>query len=144
MSSAPDSNVWRAVQNIDLSAYKSTPFYLAFTYECGTNGAYELTYDDIKVQEATSIKTVKGANMGIQVLGEATTNQINLNIDMKATENIELQLFDLLGRKVAAQKANLQSGANRVSFTNLNLNAGMYVIRVIGANGFGTVKAVVK
>lgn len=144
MSSAPDSNVWRAIQNIDLSAHKATPFYLAFTYECGTTGAYELTYDDIKVQEATGIKTVKGANMGIQVLGEATTNQINLNIDMKATENIELQLFDLLGRKVATQKANLQSGANRVSFTNLNLNAGMYVIRVIGANGFGTVKAVVK
>lgn len=145
MASAPDSNVWKAVQNIDLTAYKTTPFYLAFTYECTVaGGAYELTYDDIKVDEPTSIKTVKGANMGIQVLGEATTNQINLNIDMKANDNIELQLFDLLGRKVATQKATLQGGANRVSFTNLNLNAGMYVIRVIGTNGFGTVKAVVK
>lgn len=145
MASAPDSNVWKAVQNIDLTTYKGTPFYLAFTYECTTaSGAYELTYDDIKVEEATGIKTVKGANMGIQVLGEATTNQINLNIDMKANDNIELQLFDLLGRKVAAQKATVQGGANRVSFTNLNLNAGMYVIRVIGTNGFGTVKAVVK
>lgn len=145
LANAPSGNdTWSQVTGIDLTAYKGTPFYLAFTYECGTTGTYELTYDDIKVAEPTSIKTVKGANMGIQVLGEATTNQINLNIDMKANDNIELQLFDLLGRKVATQKAMVQGGANRVSFTSLNLNAGMYVIRVIGTNGFGTVKAVVK
>ncbi|RYD98076.1 MAG: T9SS type A sorting domain-containing protein [Sphingobacteriales bacterium] len=145
LNNAPaGENTWSQVTGIDLTAYKNTPFYLAFTYECGTTGTYELTYDDIKVENATGIKTVKGANLGIQVLGEATTNQINLNVEVKAGENIELQLFDLLGRKVATQKANVQAGANRLSFTGLNLNAGMYVIRVISANGFGTVKAVVK
>jgi len=145
LNNAPTGeNTWSQVTGIDLTAYKGTPFYLAFTYECGTTGTYELTYDDIKVENATGIKTVNGATLGIQVLGEATTNQINLNVDAKANDNIELQLFDLLGRKVATQKANIQSGANRLSFTGLNLNAGMYVIRVISANGFGTVKAVVK
>lgn len=145
LNNAPTGeNTWSQVTGINLTAYKGTPFYLAFTYECGTTGTYELTYDDIKVENPTGIKTVNGATLGVQVLGEATTNQINLNVEAKANDNIELQLFDLLGRKVATQKANIQSGANRLSFTGLNLNAGMYVIRVISANGFGTVKAVVK
>ncbi|GEM_PF-467132 len=145
LNNAPTGdNTWSQVTGINLTAYKATPFYLAFTYECGTTGTYELTYDDIKVENPTGIKTINGATLGVQVLGEATTNQINLNVEAKANDNIELQLFDLLGRKVATQKANIQSGANRLSFTGLNLNAGMYVIRVISANGFGTVKAVVK
>ncbi|MBL7706256.1 MAG: T9SS type A sorting domain-containing protein [Taibaiella sp.] len=144
LATAPAEDTWTQISNVNLTAYKSTPFYLAFTYECGTTGTYELAYDDIKVENATSIKTVNGATVGIQVLGEPTTNQINLNVEVKANENIELQLFDLLGRKVATQKATVQAGANRLSFTSLNLNAGMYVIRVISENGFGTVKAVVK
>lgn len=144
LATDPGQDVWSQISGVSLNAYKATPFYLAFTYECGTNGTYELTYDDIKVENTTSIKTVKGTNMDIQVLGEATSNQINLNVEVKANQNIELQLFDLLGRKVATQKANVQAGANRLSFTSLNLNAGMYVIRVISENGFGTVKAVVK
>jgi len=145
LATDPGQDVWSQISGVSLNAYKATPFYLAFTYECGTNGTYELTYDDIKVDNGgTSIKTVKGTNMDIQVLGEATSNQINLNVEVKANQNIELQLFDLLGRKVATQKATIQAGANRLSFTSLNLNAGMYVIRVISENGFGTVKAVVK
>lgn len=144
LATLPTENTWTQISNINLTSYKSTPFYLAFTYECGTTGTYELAYDDIKVENGTSIKTVNGATVGIQVLGEPTTNQINLNVEVKANENIELQLFDLLGRKVATQKATVQAGANRLSFTSLNLNAGMYVIRVISENGFGTVKAVVK
>lgn len=145
LATDPGLDVWSQISGVSLNAYKATPFYLAFTYECGTNGTYELTYDDIKVDNGgTSIKTVKGTNMDIQVLGEATSSQINLNVEVKANQDIELQLFDLLGRKVATQKANVQAGANRLSFTSLNLNAGMYVIRVISENGFGTVKAVVK
>lgn len=144
LATVPTENTWTQISNVSLTTYKSTPFYLAFTYECGTTGTYELAYDDIKVENPTGIKTINGATLGVQVLGDATTNQINLNVEAKANDNIELQLFDLLGRKVATQKAAIQSGANRLSFTGLNLNAGMYVIRVISANGFGTVKAVVK
>ncbi len=138
------NNVWSQVRNINLTAHKATPFYLAFTYECGTDGAYELTYDDIKVENATSIKPVSGATVGIHVIGEATTNQINLNIEMNSNDQVVLELFDLLGRKVSSQNAKLNAGNNRISMSNLNLSTGMYVVRVIGTNGFGTVKAVVK
>src|SRR5690606_27951495 len=119
------------------------PFYLAFTYECGTDGAYELTYDDIKVENAVSINNTKRGNVGIQVLGEARNNQINLNIDAIANDNVAVQLFDMLGRNVATKKVNVAVGANKVNLTNLNLGAGIYVIRVIGQNGFGSVQTVV-
>lgn len=137
-------NVWAQVSGINLNAYKSTPFYMAFTYQCGTDGAYELTYDDILIANATGIKNVNKGNIGIQVLGEATAQQINLNIDAKVSATYDVQLFDLLGRKLASQTVNVVSGANRVNLSNLNLNTGMYIVRVIGDNGFGTVKAVVK
>jgi len=145
MASAPDSNVWSQVKDINLTAYKNTPFYLAFTYECGTNGAYELTYDDIKVEnKTTGINTVKGASVDLQVLGMPTYNTIELNIDMKNSDKLEIGVFDMMGRRVAVRNHNAQAGSNRVSLTDLNLSTGMYVIQVMGQKGFGTVKAVVR
>lgn len=145
LASAPDSNVWSQVKDINLTAYKNTPFYLAFTYDCGTTGAYELTYDDIKVEnKTTSINTVKGASVDLQVLGMPSYNSIDLNIDMKNSDKLEISVFDMMGRKVAVRNYNAQAGSNRVSLTDLNLSAGMYVIQVMGQKGFGTVKAVVR
>lgn len=143
-TNVPDTS-WSLVSNISLNAHKATPFFLAFVYESPATGStWEWTLDDIKVANATSIRPVSGATVGIQVLGEATTNHIDLNIDMNSSDQVELELSDLVGRKVASQKAKLNNGPNRISMSNLNLGAGMYVIRVIGTNGFGTVKAVVK
>lgn len=145
LASAPDSNVWSQVKDINLTAYKNTPFYLAFTYECGTTGAYELTYDDIKVEnKTTGINTVKGASVDLQVLGMPTYNTIELNIDMKNSDKLEISVFDMMGRRVAVRNHNAQAGSNRVSLTDLNLSTGMYVIQVMGQKGFGTVKAVVR
>lgn len=144
LANDPDSNIYKQVKDINLTAHKATPFYLAFTYECATDGAYELTYDDIRVDNAVGINNIKRGNVGIQVLGEATNSQINLNIDAIANDNVAVQLFDMLGRAVATKNVTVVSGANKVNLTNLDLGAGIYVIRVIGQNGFGSVKTVVK
>ncbi|MNE72668.1 hypothetical protein D3C80_1686280 [compost metagenome] len=82
--------------------------------------------------------------MDLQVLGMPTYNTIELNIDMKNSDKLEISVFDMMGRRVAVRNHNAQAGSNRVSLTDLNLSTGMYVIQVMGQKGFGTVKAVVR
>ncbi|RQO30897.1 hypothetical protein DBR32_09300 [Taibaiella sp. KBW10] len=144
LGSVPDTT-WKQIKDISLTAYKNTAFYLAFSYECGTAGAYELTYDDIQVQNSTTgINTVKGASVNLQVLGMPTRNTINMNVELKSNDNLEINVYDLIGRKVATQNYAAKAGNNTVVLNNLNLSSGMYVIQVTGAKGFGTVKAVVR
>ncbi|HLU17086.1 MAG TPA: choice-of-anchor J domain-containing protein [Edaphocola sp.] len=137
-------NVWSSINNINLTPYKNTPFYLAFTYECGDDGAYELTYDDIIIENFTSIKPVHAATIGVNVIGEPSHNNIDLNIFMNAAESVTVQVFDMMGRQIASQNAHLAAGANQVSINGVGFNSGVYVIRVVAGNGFGTAKAVVK
>lgn len=144
LTTLPDT-AWNKVENISLNSYKNTPFYLAFVYQCDSTSAWEWTLDDIMVTDKnTSIKNVDGNIAGIQVLGQASHHQINLNIDAKLNGQYELQLFDLLGRNIATQKIELQTGSNRINFNNLNLNSGMHIIRLMGKDGMATVKAVVR
>lgn len=143
-STDPDTT-WSVVNNIDLNAHKGTPFYLAFIYESAATGsAWEWSLDDIRLADVTRIRPVGDAAIGIRVLGEATGSRIDLSIDMKGNGQVELELFDLPGRKVAGRRVDLVNGPNRISISELNLVAGLYIIRVTGADGYGAVKAVVK
>lgn len=138
--------VWNKVNGILLNSYKNTPFYMAFVYQCDTVAAWEWTLDDINVTDSitTGIKNITGNIANMQVLGQAQSNQINLNIEAVNNGQYELQIFDLLGRNINNQSVNLQSGNNRISLSNLNLSSGMHIIRLKGNDGIATVKAVVK
>lgn len=137
---------WEQVTGIDLTAYKSGNFYLAFTYECGVDSAYELTYDDIKVAEkiTNGIFSASRGQINIQVLGDATPAAINLGISLEKAANLEAQIFDLTGRKVYSQSLKTSNGKGVYTLNNTNLTPGMYVIRITNGAESGTIKALVR
>ena len=136
---------WEQITGIDLSAYKATPFYLAFTYTCGTTGAYELTYDDIKVANKTvGIFSPSRGQLALQVLGDATAAAINLGISLEKAADLSVQIFDLAGRRVHHENVKANSGKGVYTIANTGLQAGMYVIRISNGAEFGTIKAVVR
>ena len=52
----PNNNTWTLTDNIDLSAYKGTPFYIAFKYVSGASlGAARWTLDDIAIKDQTTL-----------------------------------------------------------------------------------------
>lgn len=136
---------WEQVSGIDLTTYKATPFYLAFTYSCGTNGAYELTYDDIKVTNAVvGIFSPERSRLELQVLGEATPNAINLAVSLRKAGELDVQIFDLTGRRVHQETVKANNGKGVYTIAPTSLNAGMYVIRVSNGAEYGAVKAMVR
>ena len=145
MGNTPALDTWEQISGIDLTPYKATPFYLAFTYTCGTTGAYELTYDDIVVANKTlGIFSPNRGKLALQVLGDATASAINLGITLDKAGELGVQIFDLTGRRVHHENIKVNSGKSVYTITNTNLQSGMYVIRVSNGADYGTIKAVVK
>lgn len=141
-------NTWAQINDIDLTPYKSTPFHIAFTYACDTNGAYELTYDDVKVTEApvtppNSIYNISKGSIGIKVIGQATTRQINLIIATKQADKLQIEITDMTGKKLYTSSIQASAGEHIYNIQDFNLNAGLYVIKINNSMDFGVVKCVI-
>jgi len=140
------STEWSKVSDISLTSIKGTPFYLAFTYTCGTDSAYELTYDDVLVEEDGPIG-IFGPSRGqlqLKVLGDATAAAINLGISLEKPEHLTVQLYDITGRRVYSEAIKALSGQGVYTLSNTGLKAGMYVIRVSNGKDSGVIKVMVK
>lgn len=145
MAQKPEgTNVWSQVSGISLSNIKSTPFYLAFTYACGTDSAYELTYDDIVVDFVNSAFKPLNNQIDVKVLGAASSNLINLGINFKKNTQATIAIYDMAGRRVYNTQLSVTEGNYNYAITNANLNAGMYVIRVTDGTLSGVVKAMIQ
>jgi len=144
MSYAPAEDIWTQVNGIDLTDFKGTPFHLAFTYACDTSGAYELSYDDIKVEDnPLGIITPSSRHIGLKVLGEAASGTIHLGIDLTEAGNLNIQMYDMTGRIVCKQNTRGKPGNQRVTLNNINVPEGIYFIKVWVNGDSGTVKVCV-
>ena len=141
------STEWKLFSNISLNAYKTTPFYLAFKYVSlsTSTGAQEWSLDDVKIKGGgTGITDHKTDELGLMVLGNATTNQILLGLNLKKSNQIEISVYDATGRKVYNAKSAMKNGHNQYAIENMSLNAGLYIIRVSDGEYYNTVKAMVQ
>jgi hypothetical protein len=145
--SSEASATWKLITNVSLNAYKTTPFYLAFKYVSSSTstGAQEWSLDDVKIKAGTTgIAEQKAGELGLAVLGNATSNQILLGLTLKNTSKINVSVYDITGRKVYDAKASMQVGFNQYRIENISLNAGLYVIRVHDGEHYDVVKTMVQ
>lgn len=136
---------WTPIADIDLAPYKDTPFFLAFTYSCGVNGAYELIYDDIKVMdEALAIPAVQHSRLYLQVVGAATTGCINLAVTYYKDASFSLTIFDLSGKNLYKSQLDIKVGKAIYPIKTTGLMPGIYLIRINNGESYSAVRAVVK
>lgn len=136
---------WTPIADIDLAPYKNAPFFLAFTYSCGINGAYELIYDDIKVtDEALSVQALQHDPLYLQIMGDATTNCINLAVTYARDANFSLNIFDLTGKNRYKGQLNIKAGKGMYPIKNTGIMPGVYIIRINDAENYGVVKAFIR
>jgi hypothetical protein len=146
MSYRPDADIWSQVTGIDLTDFKSTPFFLAFTYACDTGGAYELSYDDIKVTDnPLNIVSPQKENIDFKVLGEATSEGIILDFNLFSNAGLNIRMYDMTGRIVfCRQNAKGKAGHQQILMENSNIHTGLYIIKVQTNDSFGAIKVMVK
>jgi len=143
------STDWTVFSNISLSAYQSTPFYLAFKYisAAASGGAQEWSIDDVKISGGSApsgISERKLNGMGLSVLGNATSDQIVLGITLKESTTLNITAYDITGRKVYEASQHMQEGVNQYKIQDLHLTKGLYVIHVNDATHSGVIKASVQ
>ncbi|MFT4062603.1 MAG: choice-of-anchor J domain-containing protein [Edaphocola sp.] len=145
IASAPDSNVWTSLY-ADLTQYKATPFYLAFTYvSSSSESTYELTYDDIAIADYDlGILQTRNNALGLKVLGDASNNDIVLSLEGQKAENMDVGIFDMTGRKVYAHTFAVKKGNNVLHIGSNTFNKGMYLIRINNGTQQGMVKAMIQ
>lgn len=61
-------------------------------------------------------------------------SDVQVTFEMNSQDaDVQVQLFDLMGRQVVSQKMNVEEGVNTFSFSTSNLVKGVYIVRVVSA-----------
>lgn len=93
-------NNWHLVEGIDLTEFKHQSFYLAFTYSCGTEGSYRLFYDDIRIQDPTSLVSKEKLEQGQQVSVSTFNRQLQIHFKERQQQIVAYRIHNLLGQKL--------------------------------------------
>ncbi|MCK9330265.1 MAG: C10 family peptidase [Candidatus Cloacimonetes bacterium] len=134
---------WRPV-NIDLSIYSGNDIILQFI----TNGfSYvDVSIDNIKIYDTSYVSTNDTVITPITNTSvypnpfyinqsERNNSNINISFEMKQSEKVSIDVFDIRGRKVAKiSDTNLSKGQHNLSWNMSNIKhttaSGIYFIRV--------------
>jgi choice-of-anchor B domain-containing protein len=95
------------------------------------NGLFILGAVDFRVSINTE---VLDGSILLDIFPQPTTAELHVRIQLdKATWNVQLQLFDLMGRNMYNAAHDLTSGQNDITIDNLHaLPAGAYLLKVQG------------
>jgi Secretion system C-terminal sorting domain len=80
----------------------------------------------------------------MKVVPNPVAEALRLQINTIKNGNYTIQVTDLAGKVVATQSATLTDGDNNVSLDVANLAAGMYAVRLLGANSVEATTMMVK
>ncbi|RYD89282.1 MAG: hypothetical protein EOP50_17760 [Sphingobacteriales bacterium] len=144
MTEEPNES-WMPISDIDLSPYKQAPFFLAFTYSCGENGAYELSYDDIEVaEEQLHIQNPNATAFSLKAIGDNRDGQIRLSISSNAYRKLNLRLIDLSGKLCYEGKCTIQPGQDEYLISAGSLAPGQYFLQAYDSQNAGIIKVLLR
>jgi trimeric autotransporter adhesin len=134
--------VWTAFKNINMNAYKATPFNVAFKY-VGTlaNPSDEWTVDDVSISQwPSSASTIQLANNDFYVVGKANEHSLEINVTSSKATSYQYAVLDMTGKVIATNNFNVLEGKNNKTITLPNMASGMYVLQIWNAEAKGVTK----
>ncbi|SHJ21630.1 Por secretion system C-terminal sorting domain-containing protein, partial [Mesonia phycicola] len=92
-------------------------------------------------EETLSSGSIDATNIAVYP-NPLTGNELSIQLSSAITGEVSIQLFDILGKNVftATQDANTST----ITLENLNLNSGVYLLKLSTENGQSYVKKIVK
>lgn len=139
--------------NINSAANTNQPFYIAFKYtsisDTDTAVNWEWALDRISVNytdtdtSTTSTNKLSADNIFADVLGNATTENIDLRLSVRKDMEVAIRMYDINGRLVYNTVSAAKAGTQRIQLKNTTSNAGMYIIRLTTADGEKSIKTLV-
>jgi len=124
----PSFNHYRRIY-ASLDAYKNDEVIVKLSMTPGTSGN-AMWIDEINlVSDAASIEEV--AAQSFEVYPNPFQNQTNIAFELETGKNIEVKVYDALGRVVSTIAAKeYAAGAHTVNIETANLENGFYVLKI--------------
>jgi hypothetical protein len=138
---AADTGSWKTYTKGFVSP--AQPFFIAFKYVSTTADGYDMRLDSVLVNTSGGIVNTAKNNLDVIVVGDATSNNINLMFNLAHAGAYNLSIYDITGREVYNNRINGQSGKQYLSVSGLNLTNGMYIIKMGNEYSYGVTKAIV-
>lgn len=142
-----DSLGW-VTHQVDLSPYAglgTPPFYIAFRYVSSNSSGSKWHLDNINVTSITTL-SVSGALKEKSLPGiiSSTSSQIVFSYSTETAGICPLTIYDMVGRKVYTGTLNIQAGTTNYTLSDLNLHAGMYIMKLENKNNYSATKVMVE
>lgn len=94
---------------------------------------------------ATAVGTIAGQkNLPLFIAGPAHTNGFTLGYEVKKADKYQVTVFDIAGRKVFSREIMAQPGSHQLTISDVQLNAGMYIVKMSNNDSYGTVKVTIE
>jgi len=144
-----DSNNVSNLRNfqVNLTPFISAHTYVGFEYTSSDSTGSRWTLDSVvtsgTINEHAGVNNVTKENLSLNVIGMSTTSQIKMSFTV-AAGNYTINIFDMQGRKVNDILLAARDGFQVLTISNLNLQAGMYVISMSDDKSYGVVKTMVE
>lgn len=128
--------------NTNLTAYKASPFHVAFKYVSSAAGtADEWSIDDVYITDGpVSVKTFEASNLKFSVLGNTSDNQLKLLLESDKSNQFDVAILDLMGNVVYNSNINVIPGKNRIQISLPAMSDGMYFVKLSNASLKGVLK----
>jgi len=141
-----DSSGW-VTHVVDLTAYKTSPFYVGFRY-CSPATTGSIWYLDNVLITSTpvtlSVPAVAATSLGLIINGISSGSSISFSIDVAQAGAYQLAVTDLTGRVVYQETRQFSPGRSMQTINGLDLHPGLFFLRIRNAFASGDAKVIVQ
>jgi hypothetical protein len=124
------------------AALNNVKFRIELAYEGGNN----FYLDEVQVGLASSINNdLLKEQLGFNLYPNPFNSSATLSYSLNTKENVEVAIFDIAGKQIAALSNGMQSEGKhelQINKSDLNLNSGIYFIKMIVGENTLTQKVV--
>jgi hypothetical protein len=131
MKAAGNSNTAKNYSAVDYDAYSGTSFYRV--KETDFNGDFSYS----------SIITVSGCNRDNIVI-YSTEGGASININALEDGQYNIEMYDLLGKKIVNEVKNVYAGSNHIKFAPDNVASAIYVVKVYNSSNIISKKVFIR
>ena len=110
-----------------------------------TNGAHSTWIAELGVSPDVSVAEQPAANASATVFPNPFVDRMSVEFSIEQAQILRFELYDMNGRLVQLLlEDRIKAGRNQFSFSTAPLPAGVYVLRIAGANGLVAEKKVIR
>ena len=109
-------------------------------------GANRLVSGEVKIQKLNSIASIDQSNVieEVSIAPNPANDLISVRMNLDHTQNLQIEVIDILGRQTMMMSHNAQEGNNIIPINISEIGTGTYFIKITDSEGDQMVERFIK